>query len=143
METLQFYPEDVVFNEVRTNQTYIQSVTITNVTHNTVSFRIRPGSVDRLSVEPATVTLARGESKKVQVQLKLTKPLAKKKGSAPYKDTVHVKSDFFEKKFQVLGAALLRKPRSCFAAQDSEPCAPRCPSLRVDRRAKRTLSVHS
>lgn len=75
---------------------------IKNVLHSTCSFRIRPGNADRISVEPSTVSLAPGETKRVQVKLKLQgKLLPKKKGGAAYRDTVQLKSDFFEKKFVV------------------------------------------
>ena len=75
---------------------------IKNVLQSTCSFRIRPSNADRISVEPSTLSLAPGETKRVQVKLKLQgKILPKKKGGAAYRDTVQLKSDFFEKKFSV------------------------------------------
>lgn len=75
---------------------------IKNVLNSTCSFRIRPSAADRLSVEPSTLSLAPGEAKRVQVKLKLQgKMLPKKKGGAAYRDTVQLKSDFFDKKFVV------------------------------------------
>jgi len=101
-ETLVVYPDEVQFLEVRINQTYIQTVEIKNVLQSTCSFRIRPSNADRITVEPSSLSLAPGETKRVQVKLKLQgKALAKKKGGAAYRDTVQLKSDFFEKKFAV------------------------------------------
>lgn len=140
-ETLAVYPDEIQFLDVRPNQTYIQTVEIKNVLQSTCSFRIRPSNTDRISVEPSTLSLAPGETKRVQVhcicnmkfirnvrlartshlahcamckwcaayfreflQVKLKlqgKMLPKKKGGAAYRDTVQLKSDFFEKKFSV------------------------------------------
>jgi hypothetical protein len=95
---------------------------IKNVLHSTCSFRIRPGNADRITVEPSTVSLAPGETKRVQVKLKLQgKVLPKKKGGAAYRDTVQLKSDFFEKKFvvtfQPAGYSMPAAPR-----ESSCPC---------------------
>lgn len=101
-ETLVVYPDEVRFLDVRPNQTYIQTVEIKNVLQSTCSFRVRPSNADRITVEPSSLSLAPGETKRVQVKLKLQgKMVAKKKGGAAYRDTVQLKSDFFEKKFAV------------------------------------------
>ena len=120
-ETLSVYPDEIQFHDVRPNQTYIQtaevlcplvftcpnmrpcSSTVTyvlgvawqirNMLQSTCSFRIRPSSADRISVEPNTVSLAAGEVKRVQIKLKLQgKSVPKKKGGAPYRydTTTHV-----------------------------------------------------
>ena len=101
-ETLSVFPEEIEFLDVRLNQTYIQTVQIKNVLGSTCSFRIRPSNGERITIEPTLLSLAPGESKRVQVKLKLQgKMLPKRKGGAPYRDTVQLKADFFEKKFVV------------------------------------------
>ena len=101
-ETVALYPGEIEFLDVRPNQTYIQTVEMKNVLQSTCSFRIRPSNSDRISVEPTMLSLAPGETKRVQVKLKLQgKMVPKKKGGVPYRDTVQLKSDFFEKKFTV------------------------------------------
>jgi chromosome segregation ATPase len=96
------YPDEIEFLDVRPNQTYIQTVEIKNKLHSTCSFRMRPSNAERITIEPSTLSLAPGETKRVQVKFKLQgKPLPKKKGGAAYRDTVQLKSDFFEKKFVV------------------------------------------
>ncbi len=56
-EVLSFFPQEISYTDVRTNQTYIQTVEITNTTQTSLSLRIRPGNVERLSADPSTLTL--------------------------------------------------------------------------------------
>ena len=80
-ETLSVYPDEIEFLDVRPNQTYIQTVEIKNKLHSTCSFRMRPSNAERITIEPSTLSLAPGETKRVQVKFKLQgKPLPKKKG---------------------------------------------------------------
>ena len=60
----------------------------------------RPTNLERFNVEPSTLTLKPKETKKVQVKLKFSKHLPKKK-SGGYKELVLLKSEFFERRFQV------------------------------------------
>ena len=102
MDPLTISPESLEFQDVRHNQGYCQTVTLTNELHTAVAFRIRPSNADRFKVEPASLTIPAGEHREVQVTLRLSKPLARKKGGAPHKDTFHIKSDFFERNYNVL-----------------------------------------
>ena len=101
MESLVLYPEEVNFADVRPNQTYIQNLEIKNILTTSVSFRIRVGNSDRFSVDPSLLTLGPGETRTVQIRLKLNKAMARKKNGSPYKETFFLKSEYFEKKFMV------------------------------------------
>jgi len=102
MEPISIVPQGLDFQDVRQNQAYSQTMTITNELNTAVALRIRPQNVDRFKVEPANVTIGAGERRDVSVTLRLVKPLARKKGGGPHKDTFHIKSDFFERNYNVL-----------------------------------------
>ena len=102
MEPISIVPQGLDFQDVRQNQAYSQTMTITNELNTAVALRIRPQNADRFKVEPANVTIGAGERRDVSVTLRLVKPLARKKGGGPHKDTFHIKSDFFERNYNVL-----------------------------------------
>jgi hypothetical protein len=100
---LQVQPAELIFNNVRLQQTYSQTVQITNPLSVPVEFSIRPSNSQRYTVTPARLCLEALATLSVAIDLKLvrfaeskTRPGQARRG---HRDFFHIKSDYFDQKF--------------------------------------------
>ena len=109
-------PEEPHIHNVRIQHAYRTTVTLRNNSRNALELSIRAGSPERWAVAPSTVFLEAGRTMRVDLRLKLTRPLQRKRtagGAGPtvgsnddpettshrQRDVFHVKTPFFERRF--------------------------------------------
>eukprot|EP00210_Caulerpa_lentillifera_P008115 g7749.t1 len=97
---LTFYPDQLIFQDVKFNETYTHVVSIRNNLSATVDICLRAGSVDRYTITPNQIQIKPGELSNVEIKLKVVRYAhIKKAASQGQKDIFHIKSKFFDQKY--------------------------------------------
>eukprot|EP00210_Caulerpa_lentillifera_P009239 g8806.t1 len=98
--SLTFYPDQLIFQDVKFNETYTHVVSIRNNLSATVDICLRAGSVDRYTINPEQIQIKPGELSNVEIKLKVVRYAhIKKAASQGQKDIFHIKSKFFDQKY--------------------------------------------
>ena len=97
---LEIEPKELVFREVRLNQSYTSSLCLTNGQAISIDISIRPSS-SRYHVSPSRVHLNPGQSIVITVRLHITHFPNYALGVRGQTDSIQISSTFFEQKVDV------------------------------------------
>lgn len=93
-------PKELIFREVRLNQSYTSSLCLTNSQAISIDINLRPSS-NRYHVSPNRIHLEAGQSIVVSVRLHVTHFPNYALGVKGQSDSIHLSSSFFEQKVDV------------------------------------------
>ena len=86
-------PRELKFDNVKINESYSQTIHLQNTLSYPVDIEVKPGNSFRYKLSETNITLKSNETKYIDVQLCLTKPISAK--SLKIKDIFYIKADFF------------------------------------------------